>query len=621
MDLASLVLRLEAQTAEYDKKLAQATTTLGTFEKRTKATLASVDKAFKGLGASAVRVIGLLAGGALFRGAVNATAEAEASFAQLEAAVNATGGAAGFTAPQLAKMAGNLQDLTTFSDESVMSMQAVLLQFTRIRGPVFKEAQQAIVDVAARMHTDLSTAALTVGKALDNPIEGMGALQKAGVRLSESQKQTIKDMVDVGNVAGAQGLILGELEKRFAGAALAARQNFSGALQAVKNQLGELLEAKGGLPGATANLNELAEVLKDPGVKQGADDIFSALIAGATKYLEVVTKGAAGWKVLLTGRGGNDAVDVDNQIRELVRQRDMLANNGARGASAMDPSQKAAAIANFNQQIAVLEARFNGVTDGTLNFDGSLKEVTVTLEKMTEPVTDVGQKVAALHVEFGSMAQDAETALNKIVASFDKLEDIRFDQFGEKTKEALAKTADESGEAIQKSLGKWVDVYNVFLDQAARNTQDTIANTLINGFKGGAKGVLQSVGEMIRDITAQLVAADLTKRLFGDVQANGNLSGGWVGTALSAIGAIFGGTRDSGGRGEAGKAYKIGTGAQPEMFVPDQPGHFTPANAQGGGETHVTNNFHFEQPQTRQTQTQVAAAVARGISAGQRRNG
>lgn len=621
MDLASMVLRLEAQTAEYDKKLAQASTTLKTFESRTKATLASVDKAFVGLGKSATRFIGLLAGGALFKGAVSATAEAESSFAQLEAAVQATGGAAGFTAPQLAKMALNFQDLTTNSDESVMSMQGVLLQFTRIRGPIFKEAQQAIIDVAARMKTDLSTAALTVGKALDNPIEGIGALQKAGLRLSDTQKQTIKDMVDVGNVAGAQGIILGELEKRFAGAALAARQNFSGALQAVKNQLGELLEVKGGLPDATKNLNELAEVLKDPGVKQGADAIFSALIAGATKYVELVTKGAVGWKILLSGRGGNDAVDVDNQIAELKRQRDMLSNNGARGVSAMDPAQKAAGIASFNQQIAMLEARFNGITDGTLNFDGSLKEVTVTLEKMTDPVTDVGQKIAALHINFGSMAEEAQTAVNKIVSSFDHLEDIRFDQFGEKTKEALAKTADESGEAIQKSLSKWVDVYNVFLDQAARNTQDTIAQTLVDGFKGGADGVLKSVGEMIRNIVAQIVAADLTKRLFGDVQQNGNLSGGWVGTALTAIGGYFGGTRDSGGRGEAGVTYKIGKGAQPEMFTPDQPGKFTPANQAGGRPLVVNNSFVLDAPTDRRTQTQIAAKVGRAVGQASRRNG
>lgn len=45
-------------------------------------------------------------------------------------------------------------------------------------------------------------------------------------------------------------------------------------------------------------------------------------------------------------------------------------------------------------------------------------------------------------------------------------------------------------------------------------------------------------------------------------------------------------SRDSGGRGQAGKPYMIGTGAQPEMFVPDTAGSFYPARqlaAMGGG--------------------------------------
>jgi hypothetical protein len=40
----------------------------------------------------------------------------------------------------------------------------------------------------------------------------------------------------------------------------------------------------------------------------------------------------------------------------------------------------------------------------------------------------------------------------------------------------------------------------------------------------------------------------------------------------------FGGLRDSGGPGVAGQSYLIGTGAQPEMFVPESSGHFYPAD-------------------------------------------
>lgn len=47
--------------------------------------------------------------------------------------------------------------------------------------------------------------------------------------------------------------------------------------------------------------------------------------------------------------------------------------------------------------------------------------------------------------------------------------------------------------------------------------------------------------------------------------------------------------RDNGGRGRRGLAYLIGTGAQPEMFVPDQAGEFYPADQLGGGDTYQIN--------------------------------
>lgn len=49
----------------------------------------------------------------------------------------------------------------------------------------------------------------------------------------------------------------------------------------------------------------------------------------------------------------------------------------------------------------------------------------------------------------------------------------------------------------------------------------------------------------------------------------------------------YGGSRDAGGRGLKGMAYSIGTGAQPEVFVPDSNGTFVPGGA--GGDTYQIN--------------------------------
>lgn len=53
--------------------------------------------------------------------------------------------------------------------------------------------------------------------------------------------------------------------------------------------------------------------------------------------------------------------------------------------------------------------------------------------------------------------------------------------------------------------------------------------------------------------------------------------------------------RDSGGRGKAGQPYLIGTGAQPELFVPDSAGSFYPrgGGGMGGGRSVQVGNMNF----------------------------
>jgi hypothetical protein len=72
-----------------------------------------------------------------------------------------------------------------------------------------------------RLGTDLKGSAVQLGKALNDPIAGVGALSRVGVTFTETQKDMIKTMVEAGNVAGAQTLILDELGKEFGGSAKA----------------------------------------------------------------------------------------------------------------------------------------------------------------------------------------------------------------------------------------------------------------------------------------------------------------------------------------------------------------------------------------------------------------
>ena len=96
------------------------------------------------------------------------------AIAQVNAGLKSTGGAAGFTSDELQKMAGGLQKISSFGDEDILkNVTAQLLTFTNVANEQFPKAQQAILDLSARLGTDLKSSALQVGKALNDPIKGI----------------------------------------------------------------------------------------------------------------------------------------------------------------------------------------------------------------------------------------------------------------------------------------------------------------------------------------------------------------------------------------------------------------------------------------------------------------
>src|SRR5262245_66611796 len=76
--------------------------------------------------------------------------------------------------------------------------------------------------MSAALGQDGKASAIQLGKALNDPIKGVTALQRVGVSFTKSQKNQIKALVESGNTLGAQKVILRELGKEFGGAAKAA---------------------------------------------------------------------------------------------------------------------------------------------------------------------------------------------------------------------------------------------------------------------------------------------------------------------------------------------------------------------------------------------------------------
>jgi hypothetical protein len=214
---------------------------------------------------------------------------------QLNAVLESTNHAAGLTATEIKNMAAGLQQVTTFGDEAIISGQNMLLTFTKIGKDVFPQATEIMLDMSEAMGQDMKSSAVQLGKALNDPVLGVSALSRVGIQFTESQKEMIKTLVDTGDVAGAQAIIMKELETQFGGSARAARDTLGGSLKSLNNTWGDLLETIGGV--AAPILREISEDLI--GLVTNVNDFVKSsnlipMVAGSFEVLKQVVGGIAG---------------------------------------------------------------------------------------------------------------------------------------------------------------------------------------------------------------------------------------------------------------------------------------------------------------------------------------
>ena len=172
--------------------------------------------------------------------------EQQKAIAQVEAGLKSTANVAGFTSKELQKMASDLQKTSLFGDEDILkNATAQLLTFTNITGEQFAKTQELALDLATRLDGDLKSSSIMLGKALNDPVANLSALSRAGIQFSVDQKEVINSLVETGNLAEAQTIILEELEKQYGGSAEAARDAGLGPVQALANTFSDLSEQIG----------------------------------------------------------------------------------------------------------------------------------------------------------------------------------------------------------------------------------------------------------------------------------------------------------------------------------------------------------------------------------------
>lgn len=242
--LAELYVEIKAKTDKLDKELQN-------IKNRGKKTSDSMSSSFSGLKGTFLKVAGSVTAITVVMNKLIQSAQKQAiAQAQVEQAVKRTGEAAGFTSKQLFRMASDLQELTGIGDEDILTgITNQLLTFSNVSGDVFKRAQAAVLDLNAVIAGGevgaLTSQTIQLGKALNDPIQGINALTRVGIAFTQQQKDQIKELVKQNDLFSAQSIILTEIEKQYGGQAEALNKA-TGGLKSFGASLGDLLEKIGG---------------------------------------------------------------------------------------------------------------------------------------------------------------------------------------------------------------------------------------------------------------------------------------------------------------------------------------------------------------------------------------
>ncbi|MEX2964206.1 phage tail length tape measure family protein [Microbulbifer sp. TYP-18] len=235
-----------------------------------------------GAGAWAVFGAGVAGATAVLYKSIRAGEEMERQQLKIEALLKATGGVSGRTAQQLDEQARSVARNTLASVSGIRQAQGVLLTFRTVQGETFDRAIRLSQDLAAVMGSDAKSAALQLGKALEEPSIGLTMLRRSGVSFTEAEKQQIKAMEEAGRAAEAQRLILDKLAQQVGGAGAGEAGGLTGAVDSLGQSWQEFLEdfsqTTGSTAFATRAIQQLTGVLNNGrGVAEGLETAVTTL--------------------------------------------------------------------------------------------------------------------------------------------------------------------------------------------------------------------------------------------------------------------------------------------------------------------------------------------------------
>lgn len=227
------------------KGLNQSKKQLNDFEKYIGSVGSKISKAFSVAALATATVAGFKAMGSAAKECVQEYSEAEKVSKRLEAVWANVGAATGKTAKQMDDYAESLEKVTYFSSESIKEAGLLLAATESLTEDGFQRALDVSVDLAAALGEDVTSAAQTLAKAIQEPESALSRLKTIGVSFTDDEKAQIKALSDANKNYEAQALILDKIESKYKGVAKAINDTPAGKLDNIRDTLGDIRENLG----------------------------------------------------------------------------------------------------------------------------------------------------------------------------------------------------------------------------------------------------------------------------------------------------------------------------------------------------------------------------------------
>lgn len=480
-----LVIKIGGNTEKFDKALGDVHKSAGNLEDK----LANVAKV------SAIAFAALTAQGVL---AIKAWREQEVATNELNQSLVNQGVYSKALSDSYQQMATELQRVTTFGDEAIVSAQAQLQTYLG-QIPVTKALTKAVLDYATAQKIDAASAAERLGKAIGtntNVLARDGVVVDAAATKQEKLKQVLEGV-----------------ERKWGGQAEAAAQGL-GVLDQMKNSVGELSEALGErlspvVIAVAKSIKSLSEnTVISHQIIEGFVQIFGFLVKAADTALMTIQN----FGISIGAIFGTMAVAIDQAVHGQLKAAWQSITDGSKAAN---DEVEANRVAHAERMAAIDEALLGKTQDNQQREAEMVRQSKENLVQIERDSTASEDAERAARFQ-AILAQDKE---------FQNLSSTEQRKYLEKNKSQLVLAMDTEqsarAKAATKTLQQEIKFQNQYLeDQQKFGTSYAIikqnTNRFVNNDAANASSELvqlqQSENNTLKDIGKAAAVVDITMR-------------------------------------------------------------------------------------------------------------